>query len=542
MNKSIALVSWALIFFGTGSSLSVMAQVQLPSEEVQVVRDFDARLASSERLLIYPALPSMDTTQLSYDFSIKGRQLEYNYEPPQIRALGIGRPTQETTYSSFLRAGYGMPQSPLFDGYSSFRGDKYKLFAEGNHYQVNNRNNVENQIIGQTQLGLGGGYVFSPFFAVDGALKYDYWVRDLYGYDAEIDSFSQDEAARRFNIFQADISVSSPQKNSWGLGYEFQLDFRNTSDNVEAKENKTHLGGTISWDISEKQSFNLHAQGLFLNFSDSTGASPRLNVYTLRPTYAYRAGNISASAGIYLASGNANFFFPEVHLEYGLLENQVIAYAGSQAAVEDQGFSRLSSRNPYFTNTMDSLYVLENWEIYGGVKGRFQQLAYNFNLAYQNFKNLAFFTPKVNDTRVFDAFYESGSVFDLSLNLKYPLTDRLTGSLIINQKFFSLDSLAGPLLTPTFTADFRTDYVALSSKLHLWMEARFQQGVEYLNREAELDRLGNLFDVSLGADYYFTEHWGIFVHGYNLSNNTRQRWTRYPIIGRNILGGLLVRF
>lgn len=523
---------------------SCLAQVQLPAEEVQVVRDFDARLASAERLLMNPQLPPFDTTQVSYDFRIRDRQLDYDYQPPEIRALGMGRAELEESYSSYLRAGYGTPKSPLADAFTSFRGNNYQLYAEGNHYSVDNRNTLENQIIGRTHLGVGGEYVFSPAFFIDGHLNYDHLINDLYGYDHEVDSFSREDAARRFNQFQADFSLGSKESNSWGLKYKLKTAYQNTSDNLLASENQFRLLGDLSWEITDNQSFELEAQAQFINFTDSISDDAiGLNIYSLKPTYSYLADKFSARVGLFFGSANeATLIFPEIHAQYSVLEDQVIAYMGSTASLQAQGFSQLTRRNPYFTNTMDSLYATRQWEIYAGAKGRYNQLKYNLQAAYQNFSNLAFFTPNFADTRFFDAFYESGSAIDISLNLKYPVTENLTTTLTLNQKIFSLDSLESPIHTPTFTADFRTEYATLSDKLDLWFEIRFQNGVDYFDSENEIDQLDGLFDLSLGADYFFAEHWGVFVHGYNLTNNTRQRWNQYPIIGRNILGGIIMRF
>jgi len=542
MNKCRILGLVILILMGWGTTKVLTAQVQLPSEEVQVVRDFDARLASTERLLLNPEMPPMDTTKLAYNFAIQGRQLEYDYQPPQIRALGMGRADVEPSYSSYLRAGYGVPNSPLADAYTHFGGENYSLYADGQHYSVNNRNSIENQIVGRTHIGLGGEYVFSPSFAVKSNLNYDNLINDLYGYDSEVDSFSQEEAARRFNRFQADISFLSKENNSWGLGYQFTANYQRTSDNVMASENKYDLSTDISWNITEKQSFTLGAKAVFINFSDSITEEQNLNIYALNPKYSYTNGRFLAEAGVYFGSGNGTFIFPDIHLEYGLLEDQVIAYAGSSGSIQGQGFSLLTERNPYFINTMDSLYTLEEWRLYAGAKGRYQKLTYALNLAYQNFTNLAFFTPAIEDSRVFSAIYEDGNTFDISLSLQYPITEKLTTSLLLNKKFISLDSLAEPIHTPTFTIDLRTEYVTLSDNLQLWLDVRYQNGVNFIDTESQFDQLGSLFDVSLGADYYFSKHWGVFVHGYNLANNTRQRWNQYPIIGRNILGGIIMRF
>jgi len=520
----------------------IFGQTQLPSEEVQVVRDFDARLASAERITVNPALPPIDTTQLSYDFTIQERQLAYDYQPPQIRALGMGRSELDESIGSYLRLGYGVPGSPLADAFTRFRGDKYQAYAEGNHYSVDNRNSVENQIVGRTHLGLGGEYIFHPSLFVGADLQYDYRVNDLYGYDQEIDSFSREDAARRFNIFQANITLGSKEQSSMGLSYAVHLGYQNTSDNILANENQYRLSGNLAWEITESQSFEILGETQFISFSDSISEEQTLNIFSVTPRYRYIGNNFSTTIGLFMGSGNGNsIIFPEIHAQYAVLEDRVIAYLGSSGSLEGQGFSHLTTRNPYFQNTMDSLYAFRQWEIFTGAKGRVQQLEYNLELSYQNFKNRAFFTPNLTDTRLFQAFYESGSVVNLSLNLNYPVKENLTTSLILNQKFFSLDSLDSPIHIPTFTADWRTEYSTFSDRLSLWLEIRFQNGVDFVNAENEYDQLESLFDLSMGADYYIGKNWGLFVHAYNLSNNTRQRWQQYPIIGRNILGGVVLR-
>jgi hypothetical protein len=51
-----------------------------------------------------------------------------------------------------------------------------------------------------------------------------------------------------------------------------------------------------------------------------------------------------------------------------------------------------------------------------------------------------------------------------------------------------------------------------------------------------------LFDLSLGADFFFSEKFGGFIQINNLANNRRERWFRYPIFGINAMAGVMVRF
>ncbi len=542
--KIFCVGSVLLLFVG-----SALAQTELPSEQVQVVKDFDARLEQAERLTMAPQLPPFDTTQLEYDFEIQERILDYDYNSPKIRAIGVPRSESIPAYSTYARAGYGIPNSPLGDFHTTISGDDYRFFIDANHYGVDNRSDVENQYLSETQFQLGGQYRFHDLLAIKGGLQYTYNVNDLYGYDTEIDSFSREDAARRFSTWETHLAAFSPEATSWGLSYGLDFNYRNYSDNLESIENQTSLGGVLRWEINEKNIFNLDIESEFLGWENFK--TQELNNIILRPTYTYQANRWSVEAGVFWAkAGEDNILYPELMAQFAIMDQKVVAFAGVSGDVQAQGFHHLTQRNPYYRP--DSLSELNNtWslDIFGGVKGRMQKLTYQFSASYQQVNQLAFFGPYFTDftaydSRFFSTLFDDGSITELALHAAYPVTQKLSASLNVSQKFIQLDQLEEPIHLPTFTTNLRTEYTIFNPSSTLWLDLRYQNGVSaFASADLnQIEQLDGLFDVSIGADYFFSEHWGAFVHVYNATNNTRQRWVNYPIIGRNILGGLMVRF
>jgi hypothetical protein len=528
---------------------SIHAQTELPSEQVQVVKDFDARLEQAERLSMAPQLPPFDTTQLEYDFIIQERILDYDYNSPKIRAIGVPRSESIPAYSTYALAGYGIPNSPLGNFNTTISGEDYRFFIDANHYGVDNRNNVETQFLSETNFQLGGQYQFHDLLAVKGGLQYTFNVNDLYGYDSEIDSFSREDAARRFSTWQTNLAVFSPEATSWGFSYGVDFNYRNYSDNLESNENLTALDGVLRWEINEKNIFNLDIESDFLSWENFK--NQELNNFILRPTYTYQANRWSVEAGVFWAkAGEENILYPELMAQFALMDQKLVAFAGLSGNVQAQGFHHLTLRNPYYRP--DSLSPLNNtWslDIFAGVKGRMQQLTYQFSASYQQVNQLAFFGPYTTDfsgydSRFFATLFDDGSITELSLYTSYPVTPKLTTSLNLSQKFVQLDQLEEPIHLPTFTTNLRTEYTIFNPSSTIWLDLRYQNGVSAISGSNldEIEQLDGLFDISIGADYFFSEHWGAFVHVYNATNNTRQQWINYPIIGRNVLGGLMVRF
>ena len=76
----LLILSWGYLF---------SQDTELPSEQVDVVKEFDAQLKRIERLKITPSLPPIDTAKRALTYFIPSKPINLEYAAPKIRPLAI---------------------------------------------------------------------------------------------------------------------------------------------------------------------------------------------------------------------------------------------------------------------------------------------------------------------------------------------------------------------------------------------------------------------------------------------------------------------
>ena len=83
--KKIYLLAFAIIF-----SLGLNAQGDgLPTGEVDVIDEFEARLIDAERFVVNPLLPPLDTNKRRMFYDISSKALQVQYLPPKNKVLSL---------------------------------------------------------------------------------------------------------------------------------------------------------------------------------------------------------------------------------------------------------------------------------------------------------------------------------------------------------------------------------------------------------------------------------------------------------------------
>ena len=111
----------------------------LQSSEVEVIKDFEARLADAEKLGVLPGLPPLDTASRKLNYKIPTKSVPVDYPPPTLRPIGIKRAKVDPGYKGFVKLGYGLPSSPYAEFGYNLGGPKknYNLGAHLLHHSAN---------------------------------------------------------------------------------------------------------------------------------------------------------------------------------------------------------------------------------------------------------------------------------------------------------------------------------------------------------------------------------------------------------------------
>ncbi|MCB0640965.1 MAG: hypothetical protein KDC44_04970 [Phaeodactylibacter sp.] len=336
-------------------------------------------------------------------------------------------------------------------------------------------------------------------------------------------------------------TAKGPQSPDWAyVGFDlYRLadDYATTElgFNLELKGRK--------W-ISEVHSFDIVLETDFTNFNDTS--TQNLSNFFLKPAFTFHNDFMKAKIGASVASHEDKFsIFPDVEVGVNILGASLAAFAGAEGDLQKNTFRSLTDYNPFLKSRIN----IENTEylhFYGGIRGDINVLQYSIQAGYKNAKNLALFLADEelgNGFRKrFDVLYDTVTIFNVSGTATVKLFDNLQVIGTVNQNIYKPTNQDKAWHLPAFSVNGTILYTTLENNLILKGELFFENGVPYLDELGEAINLNALFDVVLGAEYYFLENVGAFIQVNNLANNKRQRWEGYPTFGTNALVGISARF
>lgn len=550
VSKNISL----LFFLSCLAALASAQTPDLPAEQIDIIKSFDARLEATDRFQVDPELPPLDTSTRRLDYQVATKALEVEYLPPKIRPLAMSGEDVPESYNGYLKFGGGFPASLYGNGFYNFsNSENFNLGLSALHHSANNNKSVENQRFSFTKVGADGTYQHDLGFAVNAGLGFTSDVVHFYGYNEVAEAleeeytFEKDEVRQRFSIFDAKASIYNGVRTEADFNYHAGVKMYFMDDNYAARENGFDLliRGTKWFDASHPLTIELETD--FTSYKDT--AKQSLNNFFLRPSYTYHAESFKAKVGLNVASHDDEFFFfPDVELSAIILKGLLGAYVGATGTLQKNTFRSLSDYNPFISSRI----MVENsqyYNFYGGVRGTVQRIDYDGQVGYKSVNDLALFLlPDVNDTIPrFDVLYDTANIFFIKGSVTAPLFHgfELTGA--VSQNFFSLDREEKAWHLPSFTLNVGARYTRVvdekaGSTLILKGDFFLENGVPYRDDDGNAQNLNGLFDISLGADFFFVENIGGFVQINNLANNKRERWHRYPTFGINALVGLVARF
>ncbi len=526
----------------------LQAQKDLPAGQVDVVKNFEARLLETEKIGLKPTLPQLDTATRRQQYDVIPKTLAVEYLPPKIRPLGMRSEAVAKGYNGYAKLGAGFPNAFYGEGSYDISSKNLDFGLDLLHHSANNTKNIENQRFSDTHAGVKGAYYFDEGFAVGGNLGYTRNSVYYYGYNDLNEetgtnfSFEPDEVKQRFSTFDAGLSIYNGVRTQGDLNYYAGFKLYSLSDNYAARETGFDLDLNATKWFNEKHPLRIGLKTDLTSYRDT--AKQSLNNFYLQPNFTFHSDRFRAKIGINVATSNDKFFvFPDLEVSANIIEGVVGAFIGADGSLQKNDFRTLSEYNPYISsriNIQNTRYI----NLYGGVKGNISGIDYNAQLGYKQADDLALFllNDQADSIARFDVLYDTVDIFTLKATLNAPLFKgfSITGSLV--QNVFSPKNEEKAWHLPAFTINVGAKYTTFEDKLTLRGELFIENGLPFRDSNNEVGNLNGLFDVSVGADYFFSKNIGAFINIYNLANNRRQRWQRYPTFGLNALFGITARF
>lgn len=549
------MIKFKNIFFLTLSmvALAIVAKAQpdIEVDQVEVIKNFDAYLLDAEKLKLVAPAPNVEfSTDKSFTYNVQPKPLAIQYPAPQIRPIAYAPDKIPAYYNGYLRLGAGMPFTILGEGAYHY-DNKENFFADValKHHSTNN-SKIENQRFSNTGLQLSGTYFTPSGIGISPRIGYDFDNYYLYGYDHDDTTFTpptKDEAKRKLNTFTIGAKVFNGEENKMKINWygDVGFYFHKLSDFTSAvKENGTliKIGGS-KW-FNEKHPLNVEFGADLSKYTDSVTA--KLNNIYLSPSFTYHGETFKAKIGLNLYSGNDEIsIFPDVEVAAQVAGNQAVVYAGWTGKLAKNSLRNMDAYNPYLWPTTFAPKNANVNNIFAGVKGSIGGIQYDLGGGYKIVKNMALFQSLIITDLMSGVLYDSVNTFYLQATGRAKLSDNATAHVQITKNFFDAKNQIAAWGHPDMEANLGLIYTTMEDKLQLKADLYGASGIPFHADLADADKVIKgkpLFDVSLGAEYFFIKNIGAFAQLNNLVGNKYQRWKQYPTYGINFVVGVSARF
>lgn len=521
------------------NSFSLFAQ-PIDSKDIEVIKDFEANLAETDKLNLSPTLPKVDTSAQRLMYQIPNRNLNVNYLPPKIRPIAIKGSEVEEKYNGYTKLGYGIPNLIYGEGaYHFIDDDNYKVGLHLKHLSANNKD-LEHQRFMENYAAVDGTYHFNKGLAADGSISFFNDQVHFYGYDHDVQSFTRDQVKQRFNTLELAGKVYNGEQTDADFNYEAGINSYTISDNFASRENAFELDLAGSKWIVEKHLLAIGINGDFTTFKGDTDFNN--NIFTFSPKFTFHGEKFSIGLGAKAVSHDGNFeFFPDVDAAVNILGKKLTAFAGWDGDLQKNTFKSLTDYNPFLVSQptfQNSRYI----KYYGGISGQVQFTEYEFQVGYKTVDGLPLYLNDLTDARRFEVLYDTANIFYISGLAGFDLTKDLTLNLTMTINNFDLQNEERPWHIPSTEFNVAARYKALNGKLLLKAECYVSDAVYFQNDQGNAEQLNSLLDLSVGGEFFFTKNIGVFADINNFASNRRVRWNGYPNYGLNLYGGVTAKF
>lgn len=543
------------------SAVSALAQDDaLTVGDVKVTKAFDARLADAERVALSPTLPAIDTSTVAQRYEVIAVESDVEYAPPKIRPLAVRIDEAEgegESYQGFARLGAGLPAAFLADaGYRSRVGN-VGWRADGHTYGFAGNANDDQRYVEVNATG-GATYYVPDGLALDFDVDYDRRQYRYFGYADAVgdttgrDTLRDDLLRQHFGNFGVRAGLRSVGNGDSGIDYYARVAANFLRDNFAAAENRIRLEAGGRRDLGEAWygSVALHVD--LTNFEGVDVADPTegvpdqtLNNFSVTPSIGAHFDRLGFRLGATVANSDDEFrFFPAAEASYQVLGGLSVVL-GADGGLLKNDYARLTRYLPWLVSD-PALRNTERWRGYLGVRGRTRGVDYSATTSYARENDLALFVVDEALPYRFTPRYDTADVVGVNVEVSAPLAARLSGQLTLDSRFYSLEVADEPFGLPTLELRGHARY-ELTELLGATAHVAFQNGLPYPGELGEtestsVERGEVLADLSLSADYRFSERFGAFVQANNVLNNRREKFLHYPTLGANAVIGVTGRF
>jgi hypothetical protein len=484
---------------------------------------------------------------------------------------------QQKLYKGFVKAGFGIYTTPLFELY--YDQARNRKNAYGLHYRHMSSNGGISDVgpSDYSNNNIDGYYsAYLPHHEVGGRFMYDRRRVSYYGFELtdslnnlqQLQDPADDVLKQVYNDIGFAMRLKSLYKDSTKLAHDVGIEVHTYGNLTGSRETNLKLttdlgmemgtetyGGRVLIDNNAYRA--VFGDGIEDTRINGTLLGLEPFVSTKGDKYTVRVG-----AGMFLDAQNRTtfHFFPQAYLDYSLFDDILVPYVGVDGHRIRNSFRSLTQQNPWLGGAPNIANSSLMYDLYGGLRGSFSSdIGFDVRISNSRMKARPLFisTPVLVDSVTygsrFGVVYDRVDQLDLSGELIYSHDEHLDITGRIDVFTYTTDLQAEAWNLPPYQLSLGARY-DFRDKILLKLELQFlgPRKAGYLSVPAGQETLAEAYpmtkdldgylDMHLGLEYRYTKRLSVFLDASNLSASKYERWYGYPVQRALVLGGATFAF
>ena len=531
----------------------ISAQV---NEEVNIIKAYDPTIGDAYKINVLPDINDSSTIKNVFSYKVYPKQLPVNYEVTPIQpAKMVGEPLTKL-YSTYLKAGYGNYNTMLGElGVNLRRSKSYKAGLYVKHLSSIAKLKLKNDKKSPASYSNNNVNLFGKKFyehsTLYGNAIYSRNAFNYYGYNTELydTALSKSSIFQRYNNVNASVGLMTNYLDSNHLNYDVNLKYQLFEDHYSAYQNVIALRADFN-KFYEKEVIGEELLVSWVNRNSPIDTNNNALI-SFMPWVKFFGNQWRVQCGLKMnvdAYSDSTFyhFYPDVLLEYNIVENFLIPFVGVNGGVVQNHFSKVTSENMFLWPGLHLKNTNDKISLFGGFKGNFsKRISFLVKGNYSIYNNMYFF---VNDTlgigNYFNVMYDDETqLLNFYGEISYKNSEKLNFFLKGNYYKYTLSNLEKPWHKPGWEVTLSTHY-NLRNKIVVSVDL-FTQGDQYApNYKTPADpyKLNKIIDANLGLEYRYSKILSGYINFNNITAGKNYYWNFYPTQTFQVLGGLTYSF
>lgn len=538
----------------TASFVSFGQQDTIRTENIEIVKEYTPFVEDGNKETFQPVLPEIQPAQKgNLNYNLPSEFVETQYEPDELQPLPFTDLDEKSVRSVYVKGGYGTNENPLLKfALNALENDNYTVGARGGFHALSG--DLIEQEMSETHLEVFGTKEITGA-TLNASIGYERLSNQLFGFDqALFEPTANVDLQKRYNIVDANFGLESASTDLWSIRHNTQINGHILNENLAGfDENQIGIETTISKRLFEGLDAKLLA-GIATrnskNESITTNGLEEQNetLVNITPIFEPTVNGIKLALGASINNDDANDtrIFPHINVEIPLSNDTYTFFAGWTGRTIMNSYRELQGINPWLGDQVFTRNYTKEIRTPVGIRGNVnEQFSFSASVSQEVSRNAILWT---NTDQANQAAFQSNSFFQPRFE------ERLTTWKPEVNGNFQLGESVGIVADIAYniydTEQFEVTYLPeLEAELDLQVKPIEQltinggiqalTGIESVSLDGVTEDLDNIFNANLGAAFDLNDQFAIFLDANNLTNNQFERWRNYPVVGTNILGGIV---